>query len=44
MKDFDFEDLWEFTFVPIAKIILSSFGLLALFLLLILLAKLVFMV
>ena len=42
MKDIDFQDLWEYTFVPIAKMILSTFGILALFLLLILFARLVF--
>ena len=42
MKNIDFDDLWNFTFVPIAKMILSSFGILALFLLLILLVRLVF--
>lgn len=44
MKDIDFEDLWEYTFVPIAKIVLSAIGIIALFLMLILLAKLVFWV
>ena len=43
MKDIDFVDLWECTFVPIAKMILSAFGIFALFLLLILFTKLVFM-
>lgn len=42
MKDIDFEDLWECTFVPIAKIVLSTFGIIALLLMLILLARLVF--
>lgn len=42
MKNFDFEDLWEYTFVPIAKIVLSTIGIIALFLLLVLLARLVF--
>lgn len=26
-KDFDWDDYWEYTFVPMAKVIMSSIGL-----------------